>query len=469
VDWDFSATGRPRAQRLFISDGNKDEKAGLLCSGYVSDFGQGIYKVYGVSGPSKLRLRIQKDKSVCAVLSGIFLDEISLPDSARVLPAPDKRSAALQQAAQEWEALRALQSTPEKFLASGERMKEVLRLANQAVRSKAPEEKAAAEWLRWQCTSTLVVAPWATEPAFKNYLAARPPSTVAAARAQVPELLDRGEIGPARLATADWLQLAVKGPAEGEAAALREAMSWFAAYDADFASGIAARFVECVGKRSLSTELIFDAAGDLAKAGDDLKGKVLRPSPAFRVVAALYARAAQTPGDQSAVEKAAFQEAEAMRLCPGYERSAQKRAVPLYQAYLKRWPQGEYSAAAHLRLVELANGLTQPDEPQARQYTEIGAHAAQTLFERAMTALEVVGKTKTPGVQPILAVAPLGKDTAQPTAGEQSGVAAIAAYQMGELLSRIGDKAAARIWYGKVVKLMAGSPLGKKAQEKAKP
>jgi hypothetical protein len=230
IDWDFYNTGRPRAHRLFFSDSAKKEKAGLLSSGYVSDFGQGVYKVYGVSGPSKLRLRIQKDKSVCAVLSGIFLDEINLPDVQQVLP-KGEQSATLRQAAQEWEALRALQSTPEKFLASSECMKEVLRLANQAARSKSADEKAVAEWLRWQCTSSLVVAPWVKEPAFKNYLAVRPLTNATAARARVQGLLEIGEVGLARQATQTWLDMAGRD----ELAARREAVAWFSKRDTNYA------------------------------------------------------------------------------------------------------------------------------------------------------------------------------------------------------------------------------------------
>jgi len=75
VDWDWWNTDHPRAHRLILSD----EQGKILCQGRVADFGSGVYKVYGVQGPLKLVLHIQKDTSVSVVLSGIFLDPLELP------------------------------------------------------------------------------------------------------------------------------------------------------------------------------------------------------------------------------------------------------------------------------------------------------------------------------------------------------------------------------------------------------
>jgi hypothetical protein len=61
----------------------------------VSDFYRGKYKRFAVCGPGDLRILIERDQSPNAIFSGLFLDELSVPDlylferTAEALPAPE--------------------------------------------------------------------------------------------------------------------------------------------------------------------------------------------------------------------------------------------------------------------------------------------------------------------------------------------------------------------------------------------
>jgi len=72
VDWDWHAAPYPRSHRLAFLDAGGQE----TCTARVADFGDGVYKVFGVRGGRDVTLRVRKDFSATVVLSGIFLDQV---------------------------------------------------------------------------------------------------------------------------------------------------------------------------------------------------------------------------------------------------------------------------------------------------------------------------------------------------------------------------------------------------------
>ena len=94
VDWDWHGAPFPRAHRLAFLD----EAGNETCTARVSEFGDGVYKIFGIEGGSDVVLRIRKDFSATVVLSGIFVDPISPPalpaDIQTRLEKTDKRAAA---------------------------------------------------------------------------------------------------------------------------------------------------------------------------------------------------------------------------------------------------------------------------------------------------------------------------------------------------------------------------------------
>jgi tetratricopeptide (TPR) repeat protein len=72
VDWDGNDT---RAHRLCFLD----ENGRILQSGKIAQFSSGVYKTFLVDGPLTFTVRISKDESVCAIISGIFLDMVTPP------------------------------------------------------------------------------------------------------------------------------------------------------------------------------------------------------------------------------------------------------------------------------------------------------------------------------------------------------------------------------------------------------
>jgi len=76
IDWDWFGAPFPRAHRIAFLNETGDE----TCTARVSDFGDGVYKIFGVEGGRDVVLRIRKDFSATVVLSGIFLDPISPPE-----------------------------------------------------------------------------------------------------------------------------------------------------------------------------------------------------------------------------------------------------------------------------------------------------------------------------------------------------------------------------------------------------
>ncbi|MDQ2730952.1 MAG: hypothetical protein M3Y56_04780 [Armatimonadota bacterium] len=72
-DWDWAGAPYPRDYRLQFQDGQGRE----LCTGRVSHFGDGVYKVFRVEGGKDLTLRIRKDFSINSIISGIFVDRMT--------------------------------------------------------------------------------------------------------------------------------------------------------------------------------------------------------------------------------------------------------------------------------------------------------------------------------------------------------------------------------------------------------
>ena len=76
IDWDWYSAPFPRAHRIELST-TDDRDA---CTARVTDFGGGVYKVFGVRGGRDLTIRLRKDRSAAVLISGIFLDPLRTPD-----------------------------------------------------------------------------------------------------------------------------------------------------------------------------------------------------------------------------------------------------------------------------------------------------------------------------------------------------------------------------------------------------
>lgn len=72
VDWDWHAGAHPRMQTIVALD----ERNQPLAVAATGKFGGGRYERFLVQGPRRLTLRIQKHRSPCVVVSGVFLDDI---------------------------------------------------------------------------------------------------------------------------------------------------------------------------------------------------------------------------------------------------------------------------------------------------------------------------------------------------------------------------------------------------------
>ena len=93
VDWDWHEGPHPRMQTVTVLD---EDKAPLAVVG-TGKFGGGQYERFLVRGPVNLTLRITKHRSPCAVLSGLFLDEIAPlqePPGQTAAPAEEVRALA---------------------------------------------------------------------------------------------------------------------------------------------------------------------------------------------------------------------------------------------------------------------------------------------------------------------------------------------------------------------------------------
>lgn len=99
-DWDAWNSATPREYRIAL--GGDGENA---CTARVSRFGKGVYKVFRVRGGRDIVLRIRKDWSINAILSGIFVDPLVPKVEPFAMPKataePDKH---LADAAREWKA-----------------------------------------------------------------------------------------------------------------------------------------------------------------------------------------------------------------------------------------------------------------------------------------------------------------------------------------------------------------------------
>lgn len=75
VDWDWWNTWHPRVQGVILTD----DRGSPLAVADTGKFGQGVWVQFAVKGPRTVVARIGKQRSPCAVLSGVFLDAAWLP------------------------------------------------------------------------------------------------------------------------------------------------------------------------------------------------------------------------------------------------------------------------------------------------------------------------------------------------------------------------------------------------------
>jgi len=72
VDWDWFDTPHPRVESIIVTDAQDH----VITVASTGRFGEGQYERFLVQGPRALRLRVTKQRSPCAILSGIFLDTV---------------------------------------------------------------------------------------------------------------------------------------------------------------------------------------------------------------------------------------------------------------------------------------------------------------------------------------------------------------------------------------------------------
>jgi hypothetical protein len=431
IDWDWHNTDRPRGQRVFI----RDEKDELVCSANVARFGEGVYKVFGVVGPRKLRVRIQKDRGVAASLSGIFLDEATLSPLPEEITAQVKeaRNSKLTALLTKYEQLRQrLASDQTRFLHSAAEMQSLLELTS----APAVRESATAAWLQWQCYNTLLVDPAAKERAFCAYAARAPAKDAVAAGERVKELLRAGEIALAEKGVAAWVEAS---GAKGETdTTLNEAALLFCKRDPDFALSLLERLCSRVkGKGERKCQLLLTLAERLMEiARQDAEGP-LHSKCVFRLAAAAYELIKKEMGAEALGDEGMFRLAETTASSAGYYLAYAKRGIEAYQEYLNHYPEGKWASQAHLAIINLAAALANNRQPFARRFADLAAASAQAMLARA-----------------------------SPQTGY--GLAVAAAYQVGEIYTRAGDTAEAKRWYEEVVKRAGESPLGKRVREKIK-
>jgi hypothetical protein len=323
VDWDFADTFRPRAHRIFIEEDNNDKKPKVLSSAYVSHFGNGVYKIFAVRGPVKLRMRITKDNSVCAVLSGIFLDEIN---------------------------------------------------------PKVPLFKGGFRGISAELNA--ILNPPTKLSAFAAYLKNNPPANLAQAKARVQHLLDRGEVGLARLAVPAWLHRAAQSP-DAEINAFREAIILFALRDNDYAADLAQQLVRHALAHGGSKVLLGKIGEELMQFAESKQQEKLHSRAAYFVAVSFYRRLQAELGIKGMGEAAAYNFAKAKAQCAGYKHSRETNAVAAYREYIGNWPDGAHAGEALLHLVEFSASLTRSDQPQARTYFSLAVQAAGKLQEMA--------------------------------------------------------------------------------------
>jgi hypothetical protein len=491
IDWEFYDTFRPRAHRVLFSDASKDEKEGLLSSGVVSEFGKGIYKVYGVSGPQKLRLRVTKDKSVCAVLSGIFLDEMNLANAATAgFATTADQSAASKTALAEYNALYKAQSTPIMLPASSEAAKKLWQQAERLSQSPKPDEAVLGEWLRWQLASSLLVAPEVGEAAFARFLALRPSTTAAAAKARFENLLSAGRGVEAKQAAEALLELSRRydltwnGKTQRLPFSSRESfpmlIETFAARDAAFAADLSARFVQRLREMNEPPATALEAAAELARqaegqsqaegrseksdAGSESSSHVL-----YRTVTALYDAIENVYGVAGLGDDGAFARAQFIAKEPGYRDAAVKRALAAYQEYSRRWPQGRHAHQAQLRIVELGCALARPTEPKARDYWAMGEAAARLLLARADELHADAAAKAEANASPL--ARPLAVAFIPSVPVQTNGIAVLspqtaalsAAWQMAKWSLAAKDTAQADLWLNEIIRRTPKSELAQNA------
>jgi len=331
VDWDFADTFRPRAQRIFIEDDNGASAplsdgvpAKVLSSAYVSHFGNGVYNIFAVRGPCKLRVRITKDASVCAVLSGIFLDEIN----------------------------------PKVPLFKG------------GFRGISAEDE-------------IILNPQTKLSNFAAYIKNHPPANLAQAKARVQHLLDSGEVGLARLAVPAWLHRAAMVSSKAETDAFREAITLFAVRDNNYAGILATQLVQHAPARGSSKVLLLRIGKELMQLAQSEQQKKLRSRAAYPVVVEFYRRLQGEFGIRELGDDAAYDFARAQAECDGYNHHRQKNAVMAYRQYIDNWSDGVHAGDTLLHLVEFSSSLVTLDQPQARKYFSLALQAADKLQEMA--------------------------------------------------------------------------------------
>jgi len=432
IDWDTWNTDRPRAQRVLI----RDEKDELVSSSLISAFGDGVYKVYGVAGPTKLKVRIQKDCGVAASLSGIFLDEMLLPGVDANPPANPLRldakdleatakSPELKQPLALYKAVQTLsQTSAAEFLSSQGAMRQIAAFTESAATSSKPGLARVAAWLQWQCANSLLVDPEGKEKAFSEYLASSPAKDPGAASERVKELLRSGEIGLAEKAVTPWLELANKGNEETSRTALREAVLSFCKRDPDFAGSLVTQTVSLREKDNLFSLSLASELMEIAQ--QDAQGP-LGSSCANRVARAFYQSLEDESTHDALADECAFRIALAIQNGPGYYMGNQKAALSAYKEYLARRPEGKYAKEARLALVNLAAMLSRDKEPNARVYVDVATRAASELVEESAIRRHWLGS------------------------------AYLGAYQMKELMTRIGETDRATEWKEVIVRVTSGN------------
>ena len=73
LDYDWYNGEHPRIESILLLDRTSGKPVALAPTGR---FGEGVYERFYVKGPRQITARINKHRSPCAVVSGVFLDRV---------------------------------------------------------------------------------------------------------------------------------------------------------------------------------------------------------------------------------------------------------------------------------------------------------------------------------------------------------------------------------------------------------
>ncbi len=200
VDWDWHGTWHPRQQCLVITDASQ----AVVAVADFAKFGAGVWHRFALRGPETYDIRIVKGRSICAVLSGLFVDRWQ-PLLRCPMPAQDP---GLEAICGEYGRLASAEAgPPPDSIAPYRNLAESLSRALSTGAPADPVTHAALLLMNWQVAARQAPASTAAQEACDGWcrkaLDMRP--TGEAPAQLIEELMDRRRFGEARQLTRAYL------------------------------------------------------------------------------------------------------------------------------------------------------------------------------------------------------------------------------------------------------------------------